>query len=93
MARLPKVAPIDVPTYVSYLDWLNDYSWKYSVDVHAWVLMTSHARLMFTPRKPGAINSMMQSLGRSYVRYFNYVYKRNGTLGNNYNKKKVSNAL
>lgn len=42
--------------------------------------MTNHAHLFCTPRRVGAVSLMMQSLGRSYIRYFNYKYKRTGTL-------------
>ena len=64
----------------SYLSWLNEYSVKYKVDVHAWVLMSNHVHLLCTPHAPQAISSMMQSVGRMYVRYFNNTYDRSGTL-------------
>ena len=64
----------------AYLSWLAEYAKKYQVDVHAWVLMTNHVHLLCTPQAPSAISSMMQSLGRVYVRYFNYSYQRSGTL-------------
>lgn len=64
----------------AYLSWLAEYAKKYQVDVHAWVLMTNHVHLLCTPQATSAISSMMQSLGRVYVRYFNYSYQRSGTL-------------
>ncbi|CAH1385252.1 hypothetical protein NTGM5_10134 [Candidatus Nitrotoga sp. M5] len=64
----------------AYLDWLKEYSKKYSIDVHAWVLMSNHVHLLCTPQKEGAISRMMQSIGRMYVRYFNDTYHRSGTL-------------
>jgi putative transposase len=42
--------------------------------------MTNHVHLLCTPRSEGGVSQMMQSLGRQYVRYFNYSYKRSGTL-------------
>ena len=66
--------------FSAYLHWLEEYSEKHSVDIHAWVLMTNHVHLLCTPRKPKAISLLMQSLGRRYVQYFNYTYKRSGTL-------------
>jgi putative transposase len=42
--------------------------------------MTNHVHLLLTPRRPMAIASLMQSLGSSYVRYFNARYQRTGTL-------------
>jgi putative transposase len=59
-----------------YLDCLNEYSQKYSVEIHAWVLMTNHMHLLCTPLCVGAVSRMMQAFGRRYVRYFNYEYKR-----------------
>ncbi len=64
----------------AYTGWLQEYSQKHTVEIHAWVMMTNHVHLLCTPRQPGAISLMMQSLGRRYVRYFNYAYQRSGTL-------------
>lgn len=64
----------------AYLNWLKDYSVKYSVEIHAWVLMTNHVHLLCTPQKENAVSKMMQSIGRMYVRYYNYTYQRSGTL-------------
>jgi putative transposase len=64
----------------AYLDWLKEYSRKYEVDIHAWVMMTNHVHLLCTPRREGSVSRMMQALGRRYVRYFNYQYRRSGTL-------------
>ncbi|MFH2059002.1 MAG: transposase [Pseudomonadota bacterium] len=64
----------------AYAGWLKEYSKRYVVDIHAWVMMTNHVHLLCTPRREGAIASMIQALGRRYVRYFNYAYKRSGTL-------------
>ncbi|WP_438864314.1 transposase [Neptunicella sp.] len=66
--------------FAGYVNWLKDYSKKYQVDIHAWVLMTNHVHLLCTPHNESSIGKMMQSLGRQYVRYFNYQYKRTGTL-------------
>ncbi len=64
----------------AYLHWLKEYAGKCRVDIHAWVLMTNHVHLLCTPQSEEAISKMMQSLGRMYVRYFNYSYHRSGTL-------------
>ena len=64
----------------AYLNWLKEFSKKYLVDIHAWVLMTNHVHLLCTPYEEGAVSKMMQSIGRMYVRYFNYTYQRSGTL-------------
>lgn len=69
-----------VEDYSAYLSWLKEYSMKFSVAIHAWVLMTNHVHLLCTPQEEGAVSQMMQSLGRRYVQYFNHQYRRSGTL-------------
>jgi len=64
----------------AYVGWLKEYSRKFNVAIHAWVLMTNHVHLLCTPHEEFAVSKMMQSLGRSYVRYFNVSYGRSGTL-------------
>src|SRR5687768_8494309 len=49
-------------------------------EIHAYVLMTNHVRLIATPSQPGAIGAMMQDLGRRYVRVINNPHGRTGTL-------------
>ena len=66
--------------FAAYAGWLKEYSKQFLVDIHAWVMMSNHVHLLCTPQQAGAISSMMQSLGRRYVCYFNYQYRRSGTL-------------
>ena len=66
--------------FAAYAHWLDECSQKHSVAIHAWVFMTNHVHLLVTPETEDGISSMMQTLGRHYVRYFNYTYKRTGTL-------------
>ena len=66
--------------YAVYLDKLKEYAEKYSVSVHAYVLMTNHTHLLMTPATEKGISQVMQSLGRYYVRYVNKTYQRTGTL-------------
>jgi putative transposase len=67
--------------YRAYVVWLKQYSGKYDVAIHAWVLMTNHVHLLCTPLSDNrGVSQMMQSLGRQYVRYFNDTYRRTGTL-------------
>jgi putative transposase len=63
-----------------YANLLEEYSKKFSVAIHAWVFMTNHVHLLFTPYAPGGVSSTMQAVGRRYVRYFNREYQRSGTL-------------
>jgi putative transposase len=66
--------------YVYYLDCLKDAASKYDCAVHAYVLMTNHVHLLMTPATPDGISRVMQSVGRRYVQYVNFSYKRTGTL-------------
>ena len=66
--------------YAVYLDKLNEYSQKFKVAVHSYVLMTNHVHLLLTPSDEKGVSLLMQSLGRYYVRYVNDTYNRSGTL-------------
>jgi putative transposase len=63
-----------------YLKKLKEFSTEYSVSIHAFVLMTNHVHLLVTPTHGDGVSYMMQALGRYYVRYFNKIHKRTGTL-------------
>ena len=64
----------------AYVNWLSEGAQMFGIDIHAWVLMTNHVHLLVTPSSENAISSCMQYLGRYYVRYFNYRFRRTGTL-------------
>ncbi len=68
--------------FAAYAYWLDEYSREYEVAIHAWVFMTNHVHLLLTPapEEDDSVSTLMRSLGRRYVRYFNYSYKRTGTL-------------
>ncbi len=66
--------------YQFYLDKLSAAANQHQCDIHAYVLMTNHVHLLVTPHTKEGIGKMMQMLGRYYVQYFNYRYKRTGTL-------------
>ena len=66
--------------YRFYLEKLNNACKKHNVDVHAYVLMTNHVHILMTPYTEIGLGKVMQSLGRYYVQYYNYTYKRTGTL-------------
>ena len=66
--------------FAAYASWLQEYSEKFQVQLHAWVFMTNHVHLLCTASDSSGISLMMQSLGRQYVRYFNRRYNRSGTL-------------
>ena len=64
----------------AYAHWLREYAEKCEVLIHAWVFMTNHVHLLATPSTDSGISTMMQALGRRYVQYFNFTYRRSGTL-------------
>jgi len=66
--------------YVAYAHWLAEGAKKYDIAIHAWVMMTNHTHLLVTPSDDNTVSLMMQYLGRHYVRRFNHVYNRTGTL-------------
>ena len=66
--------------YQFYLEKLRLACEKHQCDVHAYVLMTNHVHLLITPHKADGIAKVMQMVGRYYVQYFNYCYRRTGTL-------------
>lgn len=66
--------------YHFYLDKLREAASKHQCDIHAYVLMTNHVHLLMTPHSEAGISKMIQMLGRYYVQYFNYTYRRSGTL-------------
>lgn len=66
--------------YRLYLRYLESAAKKYHCAIHAYVLMTNHVHLLATGHSKGALSSMMQNLGRRYVRYINTAYQRTGTL-------------
>lgn len=66
--------------YGSYLHWLGEALSEFECALHAYVLMTNHVHLLFTPRKAEAVPKLIISLGRRYVQYVNRSYRRTGTL-------------
>lgn len=59
---------------------LEEFSKKFGVAIHSYVLMSNHFHLLATPDSAEGVPRMMQALGRSYVRYFNTRHARTGTL-------------
>ena len=68
------------PDYRFYLDCLQRAASEHAVAIHAYVLMTNHVHLLATPSHQASLPKTLQSVGRRYVQYFNYTYRRTGTL-------------
>jgi putative transposase len=66
--------------YQFYLECLQNAGEKNKLSIHSYVLMTNHVHLLASPEFKTSISKTLQSVGRRYVQYFNYTYKRTGTL-------------
>lgn len=66
--------------YKHLLNLIDDNAKKFEVAIHSYVLMTNHFHLLATPQTDAGLPQMMQAVGRSYVRYFNDLHGRSGTL-------------
>jgi len=66
--------------YRFYLEKLQLACDKHDCQIHAYVLMTNHVHLLITPLTEHSLPKAMQMLGRYYVQYYNYCYRRTGTL-------------
>ncbi|HUD34444.1 MAG TPA: transposase [Variovorax sp.] len=53
---------------------------RWSIALHAYVLMDNHFHLLATPSTADGLPKFMQAVGRSYVRWFNDRHARTGTL-------------
>ena len=71
---------IDAADYGLMLALLLENAHKFSVMVHAYVLLPSAFHLLATPETADGLPQMMQAVGRRYVRYFNDRHGRTGTL-------------
>ena len=69
-----------VANYQKLLQLIDENAKKFAVDIHAYVLMTNHFHLLATPQTETGITQMMQAVGRNYVRYFNDLQARTGSL-------------
>lgn len=66
--------------YQFFRDALVEAANKHGLAIHAYVWMTNHIHLLATPQAENSISKVFQSVGRKYVQYFNYTYRRSGTL-------------
>ena len=66
--------------YQYFRDAMVEASGRFGLAIHGYVWMTNHIHLLATPTDPDSISKTFQSAGRKYVQYFNYTYRRSGTL-------------
>ncbi|MGL4767218.1 MAG: transposase [Formosimonas sp.] len=68
---------------VDYQQWhniLRSIVPNYAVAIHAYALLEDSLYLLVSADEPAALGKLMQDLGRRYVRYFNQLHGRTGTL-------------
>lgn len=63
-----------------YLRGLETHSGTYACAVHAYVLMTNHVHILFTPATREAPARMMKALGQNFAEYINRRRGRSGSL-------------
>ena len=66
--------------YARMVDILAEQVQRLDIALHAYVLMENHFHLLATPGAEDSLQQLLQAIGRSYVRYFNQVSGRSGTL-------------
>lgn len=59
---------------------LVDAARRFGAAVHAYVFMPNHVHMLVTGRAPDSVSKAIQSVGRRYVAYFNFLHRRTGTL-------------
>ncbi|WP_417227951.1 transposase [Amphritea sp.] len=66
--------------YATYTYWIKESSKKYSISVHAFVMITNHIHLLVTPSETESVSLFMQFIGRRYVSYINHKYGKSGSI-------------
>ena len=66
--------------YQFFRDAVVEAAGRFGLAIHAYVWMTNHIHLLATPTDADSISKTFQSAGRKYVQYFNYTYRRSGTI-------------
>lgn len=66
--------------YLHYLQWLNDYSRKYSLKIWAYCLMSNHVHFVVVPMKEDSLAKTFNTLHMRYSQYFNQKSNAKGHL-------------
>ncbi len=64
--------------YIRYLEWLREYSGRYTLDIWAYCLMGNHVHFVCVPRSEAALARTFNTLHMHYSQYFN---KKKGLTG------------
>lgn len=70
----------DAQDFETMKDLMREMARRFQVDLHAYVLLPAQFHVLATPETEEGLPLFMQSVGRSYVRYFNNRHGRSGTL-------------
>lgn len=70
----------DNDDYIQYLEWLKEYSQKYSLDIWAYCLMNNHVHFVCMPHKDDSLSRTFNSLHMRYSQYFNRKKEQRGHL-------------
>lgn len=66
--------------YIQYLQWLKEYSQKYSLKIWAYCLMNNHVHFVCVPMKEDSLARTFNTLHMRYSQYFNKKKKVRGHL-------------
>ena len=66
--------------YVQYLEWLKDYTKKYSLKIWAYCLMSNHVHFVCVPEQEDSLSRTFNTLHMRYSQYFNQKKKLKGHL-------------
>ena len=75
-----KLAFLCTADYRAYLHWLLEYSRKFQVRFHAWVLMDSEVHLLATAARAELLALLLRALAGQYTRHFNLLHGQSGLL-------------
>lgn len=70
----------DGEDYTAFLAALRDAAVRSEVAIHAYALLENRFEMLLTPKGERGLPTLMQALGRRYVRHFNDRHARSGTL-------------
>ncbi len=70
----------DEEDYIQYLQWLKEYSQKYSLKIWAYCLMNNHVHFVCMPMKDDSLARTFNTLHMRYSQYFNKKKKVTGHL-------------
>jgi putative transposase len=64
--------------YLTYIEWLVNYSRKYSLKIWAYCLMANHVHFISVPMEP---DSMAKTFNTLHMRYSQHINKRHNVSG------------